>query len=52
MRARVDDELAVETEDAFAAANGMLDQLRWREVLPQLGGLEFLRNGENVNVPL
>lgn len=51
MRARVDDELSVMTEYAFATFERMLYELRRRKVLPQVRGFEFLRNSKNDRVP-
>jgi hypothetical protein len=47
MRPRVDDELAVLAEYAFAPRQRLFDELGNREVLPQLRDLEFLRNRKN-----
>ena len=48
---RIDDELPVAPKDALTMPQCMLDELGWRKVLPQVGGLEFLRNGKNGRVP-
>jgi hypothetical protein len=50
MRARVDDQLSVGADDAFAASYGVLDEIRNAEVMPKLGGLEFFGNGKNCSV--
>ena len=47
MRTRIDDELSVAADNAFAAAYGVLDELGYAEVVPKLGGLEFFGNGKN-----
>lgn len=47
MRTRVDDELSVAADDAFAAAYCVLDELGNAEIVPKLGGLEFFGNGKN-----
>jgi len=47
VRTRIDDQLSVGADDAFAAADRMLDELGNAEVMPKLGGLEFFRNGKN-----
>jgi hypothetical protein len=51
MRARVDDELTVAPEHTFAARQRVLDQLRGRQVFPQVGRFEFLRSGKNRRSP-
>lgn len=48
--ARIDDQLSVASYDAFTAAYGMLDKLGNAEIVPQLGDLEFFRNGKNCSV--
>ena len=50
MRTRVDDELSVAPDYAFAAAYRVLDELGNAEVVPKLGGLEFFRNGKNCSI--
>ncbi len=47
VRTRIDDQLSVAADDAFAAAYCVLDEFRNAEVVPKLGGLEFFGNGKN-----
>src|SRR5580698_7365607 len=47
MRPRVDDELSVRTEHAFAVCERMFDELRNGKVLPQFDSAEFFRNRKN-----
>jgi hypothetical protein len=49
--ASIDDELSVMAEYAFAALERMLDELRGRKILPQIGGFEFLLNCKNDRIP-
>jgi hypothetical protein len=44
---RIDDQLSVVPDNAFATAYCMFDQFGNAEVVPKLGGLEFFRNGKN-----
>ena len=51
VRAGIDDELAVTPKDALTAPQRMFHQLRGREILPQIRGFEFFRNGKNRRNP-
>jgi hypothetical protein len=51
VRTRINDELPIAPKDTLALPQCMLDELGRRKVLPQVSGLEFLRNGKNGRVP-
>ena len=47
MRARVDDQLPVAAQNALTAPDGVFDELRGAQIVPELCGFEFFGNGKN-----